>query len=112
MGSSFLFYRELLLAHELGRIFAYEDYVCSQPIPEGYTWGPYFRSLFRTTVGDITERVYKSAEGSICDIIEDYILDMEALSREAELYSNRMALVMRAEYARKILKIFEKENDQ
>lgn len=107
MGSSLFLYRELMQAKAIGKIYAYSDEVRDSINEKTGRWELFYKSLFCFTADEIVGRIMQSAEGSVCDIIEDYAEDMEDLSEEAEIYANRVNLMIQASYARKIRMIFE-----
>lgn len=112
MDSSFLLYREQMQSLAIGKIIAYEDAHFPKPPKYDFLYGDrgadFAYSLCMWVSNEIIVRITSSQEKSVCEIIQDFIFELQELSQSATVPRNKMDFSLAAAHAKSILNIFNK----
>lgn len=108
MDSSFLLYREYFQSYAIGKIILYEDTKYSVPPVSKCEYEFFVWSLKRWVCNEAIARIIASEEGSVSEIMESFIQELEAFDRSSNIYTHKIYFSIAALEARQILKIFSK----
>lgn len=108
MDSSFLLYREYMLSYAVGKIISYLDTKYSVPPVSECKYEFYVWSLKRWVCNEAIARIIASEDGSIIEIIQSFIQELESFDRDSHIYTHKIYFSIAALEAKKILKIFSK----
>lgn len=108
MDSSFLLYREYMQSYAVGKIISYLDTKYSAPPASKCEYEFYVWSLKRWVCNEIIARIIASEDGSVTEIIQSFIQELEAYDRDSCIYTHKIYFSIAALEAKQVLKIFSK----
>lgn len=108
MDSSFLLYREYMQSYAVGKIISYLDTKYSAPPASKCEYEFYVWSLKRWVCNEIIARIIASEDGSVTEIIQSFIQELEAIDRDSRIYTHKIYFSIAALEAKQVLKIFSK----
>lgn len=108
MDSSFLLYREYMQSYAVGKIISYLDTKYSAPPTSKCEYEFYVWSLKRWVCNEIIARIIASEDGSVTEIIQSFIQELEAFDQDSRIYTHKIYFSIAALEAKRILNIFSK----
>lgn len=106
MDSSFLLYREYMQSYAVGKIISYEDTKYSAPPTSKCEYEFFVWSLKRWVCNEAIARIIASEDGSVAEIIQSFIQELEEFDRDSQIYTHKIYFSIAALEAKQILKIF------